>query len=202
MTINLTTFARLGRRNPTRTFAGLAAAFVMFMAPLSAQATPVTYGLTIAGGEAECELFRPLGQPCPVLLTGSLTVDGSKTTFDEQFVGFSLRMVDGLTYGLSDLPPGHIYDTLEFNDAGALTAFHFANFIRPGVGTYPFEFYMSLSSGEDVNRYRFGHRADPRQYNGCFDCVHFAVPEPGTNLLLASGLTFAWLFTRRRRKSV
>jgi PEP-CTERM motif len=201
MKISLTPFARAARRNSSTTLAIVITAIVTLIAPMSAEATPISYGITI-GGNWECGPARPIpnfdgGQPCPSLLTGSLVVDSSKATFAEQLISVILPMSEFLTYTEMDLRPFGVHE-FDFDDAGFLTGARFGTFIKPNGQQFV---NYQLELGTANYDYRLIERSDWRMYNACEDCVALAVPEPSTNLLVLSGLAMVLAFTRRRREA-
>jgi hypothetical protein len=177
------------------------------LASTESRAVPINYDIQIANGAWQCELLRPLQQACPSSLNGKLTVDSAQSAFEDQFMGFSLKLGDTLTLGQEHLqgggPGGSFF---EFDATGALTGFQFRNFFGPADALGPLGesldiYYMNLRSLSDNNEYRFGNRMDPIVLNACTDCVSFkraaAVPEPGPLALMLSALGGLWLLVRK-----
>jgi hypothetical protein len=172
----------------------------------SANAGPIAYNIQVSGGAWGCGILRPVNQACPATLTGTLTVDSSKSDFATQFIDFTLQVGSYLTFTRNELSgSGLATSQFDFDGSGALTGFNLRNFFGPRDVQGPLGeslnlYYMDLGSNSSGNEYRFGGRTDPVMLNACTSCVSFAraVPEPGSLALWSIGLAGLWL-TRRRR---
>src|SRR5947207_9097075 len=69
----------------------------------AALAGPISYDIQIGGGTWACGGLRPVGQACPSGLSGTLTVDSSRTDFASQFINFTLQVGDYLTFTRNEL---------------------------------------------------------------------------------------------------
>ena len=187
----------------------LAGALCIAVAALSganeSRATPVAYNFSITGGAWDCGYLRPANQACPAALNGTLTVDSAQSDFTSQFVGFSLRTGDYLSFTRDELSSsGMATSFFNFDSSGAMTGFGFRNFFGPRGASGPLGeslnmYYMNLSAGAGGDEYRLGNRMDPIMQNECSGCVSFsrAVPEPGVPALLITALAGLWISLRR-----
>jgi hypothetical protein len=179
----------------------------LLLAPVQSQAIPIDYTISVGGGTWDCQLLRPSGQPCQKPLTGNLTVDSAKTDFADQFVGFSIELLDYLTYTQADQHGGSAGGSFfTFDASGILTGFYLRNFFKPfgeegPGGNQLVQYYMNLAGGTELNEYRFGDRGDPIILNACTGCVSIqrAIPEPGVFVLMLSALGGLWFALKRTR---